>query len=219
MKTKQQAEEAGRTLLAKLKGKGWKINIWETSAWHCAAINSPLTVYYDEWTDKYDCLMADEVSEVHSGSLIWDKLTSKSYKDPNKAVEKAVAAARKAFDSVAVAVMKAEKIVDGGPVAKPVKEKPRGLTWIDYKDALGAYTDTQATRLIWGLSAILERMASEAYQNGKNSMGQHWYNVHPIVRLYVARLQQLCTGNPSVARAECKRRRDMLKEREKRLGY
>ncbi len=92
MNTKKQAEAAGAKLLKKLKGKGWKIRVWENLGWHCAAHNGALTVHYDSRDGTHSCLLSDRVNDHGAGQGYW---TENYYpKDPNKAVARQMKLAR-----------------------------------------------------------------------------------------------------------------------------
>jgi len=58
VKTKLEAFRAARKLQALMKGKGWKIRVWENSGWHAAVETKRVAVYYHEGElAPYMCLM------------------------------------------------------------------------------------------------------------------------------------------------------------------
>ena len=110
--TKRQATAAGNRLLRRLKGTGWKVDVWENLGWQYAvrldADPGNLSVYED--TDgRYSCLLG---SDGCGGQGCWTTLGGR-HKDPNAAVKKELASARavvakcqKAVESVAQHVEK-----------------------------------------------------------------------------------------------------------------
>jgi hypothetical protein len=110
MKTKAQAEKAGKKLLKRLKGKGWKLRVWENIGWHYSARNGPINVYESHTEGMYSCLLSDRLDDPIGGSALWT--TEFRNKDPNKVVAHEVKAARKQLNEIIDAVSFVERIVE-----------------------------------------------------------------------------------------------------------
>lgn len=95
--TNVEATKRGKALLKRVKGRGWKLDVWENLGWHYAVRNGPLTVYADRYTKdrsmRYSTLLGGEPKDRHCGSLNWSP-PSKGYRDPNRAVRAQLKAAR-----------------------------------------------------------------------------------------------------------------------------
>ena len=100
MDTKAQATEKAKELLGKMKTKGWKIRVWENLGWHHSVMNYGIEVYgpsYPSEEGKYSCFLHDKKRGAGSPSYWHD---AKSYKDPNVAVERQIAKARKFIEGI-----------------------------------------------------------------------------------------------------------------------
>jgi len=112
--TKAEAEKRGKALLKKLRGDGWKLDIWENLGWHYAASNGPLSVYGPEKKEEtFCCLMSDNPNKAHAGAGIWH-LERNYSRDPNLVITRQVKEARKVLDQLTKAVRKAERICSYG---------------------------------------------------------------------------------------------------------
>jgi hypothetical protein len=79
--TKAEATEAAQALKKRMKGRGWKIRVWDNIGWHFAVQNGPLNVH--QCGDKYSCLLGDGVS----GCGLWHSAHDGCFDpDPNKVV-------------------------------------------------------------------------------------------------------------------------------------
>lgn len=108
----------GKRLLARMKGKGWKLHVNENIGWFYCVYNSNVTVspnygasnikqYPDESKLTYSCLISDEVGKAHSGLAMWgDNFTSKN---PNKAVAHELANVRLVVGKLFAALVSAAK--------------------------------------------------------------------------------------------------------------
>lgn len=90
MNTKAQALRAGKALLKKMKGYDWQVRVWENIGWHYEVHSGPVAVY-PAGQGKYFCLISDDPQKGGSGLGLWTAQNSPSRKDPNQAVEEAVA--------------------------------------------------------------------------------------------------------------------------------
>lgn len=113
--TKREAERAGNKLLKMMKGKGWKLRVWENIGWHYEAYNPPLSVYSSHVTrngnQHYHCLMSCDLKEAHFGAGIWSTRGQTS-KNPNVVVRKQIKKAREVVDQYMAAVEHAEEIME-----------------------------------------------------------------------------------------------------------
>lgn len=94
MKTKVDAEIAGLKLLKKLKGKGWKLDVWENLGWHFKVqkvVFGTWTICVGQWDSingklkqDYDCMIGSH----GGGDGLWTRGgDSQHFNDPNVAVE------------------------------------------------------------------------------------------------------------------------------------
>ena len=76
------ARRHGKVLLRRMKGTGWKLEVWENLGWHYCVVNGNLTVYASEYMDgiSYTALLGDE--GPHAGLPLWSSHFSS--KDPNE---------------------------------------------------------------------------------------------------------------------------------------
>ena len=109
--TKQQAAIAGRTLTRLLRGEGWVIGIHENLGWHMRASKQLPGGYWLSVTGEYltgmapyGCLFGDGEGV---GLAAWSPGHYRS-EDPNKAVERAVKAAKDYLKPKVTAVAEAE---------------------------------------------------------------------------------------------------------------
>ncbi len=108
--TQAAARAKARRLVAKLKGRGWKYEVWNTSEWHYCAVNGTLYVYVHEammGPKMYHTLLGNG-DYPHAGEMFWSP--SKMFDDPNDAVAYQVRLARKFLNKTTAAVRAAEAI-------------------------------------------------------------------------------------------------------------
>jgi hypothetical protein len=102
---RKRAARLGGELLAKMKGTGWQLRVWENLGWHYEVHNCvgdrevSVRVHYG----KYSVLFGH-----NGGEIFWTE--RKSYDDPNEAVRQQLKLARKFVDDLNVEVTKAEKV-------------------------------------------------------------------------------------------------------------
>jgi hypothetical protein len=107
VRTEQEARREGRKLLKRMKGKGWKLRVWENLGWHFCVWNGPAAVY-PSINGKFHCLLADhDCKGTGAGHGEWT--TTESFADPNKAVACELASA----ESVVQKYIKALKYIKG----------------------------------------------------------------------------------------------------------
>lgn len=94
--TKAQAERGAQALRRKLKGKGWKIKLWENMGWHYCLQLGPLRVDRDRSDGFYSVLMGEKQEDNVGGSYLW--LVRAGFLDPNCAVTMQIRKARKTVD-------------------------------------------------------------------------------------------------------------------------
>lgn len=110
MKTKAQAEEAAKSLIKKMNGKGWKLRMWQNIGWHYEIRNGPIAVSPCYPEGKFSCKLSDSLEDSYGGSLIW--ANNFSSKDPNKAVMHEIKNARKELNLIIDAVRFVENIME-----------------------------------------------------------------------------------------------------------
>lgn len=113
-KTREQAARLGKALLKRMKGKGWRLSVWENLGWWYCVRNAPLVVHPVDvlkGPEKFFCMVSGDVRVAGGGLSVW---TDNFYSvDPNKAVRHAVKLARVYTDGLIRCVEKAEAIVKG----------------------------------------------------------------------------------------------------------
>lgn len=85
--SEREAQAFGRKIKKKLKGKGWKIRVWENLGWHVAWHLGRVSLYPSQYSDgpvKYHTLISDNDDSLGSGACMW---TRNNYsEDPNEVV-------------------------------------------------------------------------------------------------------------------------------------
>lgn len=104
--TKTEAQEAGKALLARMKGTGWKLDVWENLGWQCSVRNGPVQIH--DHRGEYSCLVSDDLKDPAGGNGEWT--TNFSSKDPNKAAAHEIRSARRHLNRYTKAVEFAENI-------------------------------------------------------------------------------------------------------------
>jgi len=102
---KADATKKGKALLKRMRGKGWKLHVWENLGWNYSVENGPLSVSPASRTEFF-CLLSDDVRYTCGGLAMWT--TDFKSSDPNKAVAHAAASARKVVNRLEKAVSFAE---------------------------------------------------------------------------------------------------------------
>lgn len=103
---KMSAEAAANALKKKMKGKGWKTEVWENMGWNYHVKNGPITVI--EYRGTYTAT----IGEDGNGNGCWTGCKAcERFTDPNRAVFYAVRRARRQLDECIKIVKIGEKIV------------------------------------------------------------------------------------------------------------
>lgn len=89
--TKEQAIKAGRALLRRMRGKGWKVSVWENIGWHYSVVSGPVSLS-PVCGGRFMCLISDSPDRAGSGLASWTEhgAGEKYMRDPNKAVRRAL---------------------------------------------------------------------------------------------------------------------------------
>lgn len=103
--TEKEAHAKARELVKRLKGKGWKAEVWENLGWHWAARTDHWNVFPSYDGDEFTCLLGDG----SSGKGLFHKTGEFYDKDPNKAVAKQL---RYAKEALAEFVAEHQDIID-----------------------------------------------------------------------------------------------------------
>lgn len=96
--TNLEAHKRGAALLKKLKGKGWRVRVWENIGWHYAAHLGPseqgcLSLHpHSDGSAKYAVLLG----AAGAGNYQW--YVRKRYRDPNTAVRAQMRAVKAYLD-------------------------------------------------------------------------------------------------------------------------
>lgn len=107
---KAKAIEAGRALLKRMRGRGWKLRVWQNLGWHHSVERGPLTVYPLTGRAGYHALLSDNPEGTHSGAMAWTPRGTRQHRDPNKAAAAAVKLARAYLKQATRAVDLAEGV-------------------------------------------------------------------------------------------------------------
>jgi hypothetical protein len=105
MLTEVEARAKGATMLRKLKGTGWTIEIFENCGWHATAHNRHISVH--ESHGQYYALFSLDPTRTGCGDIFWPK--SGLFNNPQKAVESFMDGARLFLNTVRCAVEYVEK--------------------------------------------------------------------------------------------------------------
>lgn len=94
---KEQAEKLGKELLAKMKGTGWTLRVWENLSWHYRVMNGGLDIYPSfDGIAFHAVLNRQDAPGGHGGEIFW---TDKNrHSDPNLVVERQLKTARNFTD-------------------------------------------------------------------------------------------------------------------------
>lgn len=113
MKTKQEAEAAGRVMLAHLGGE-WKIEVFENCGWYVYAKNGPLSISAHE-DGKGGFTYHSSLSTDHRygcTDAFWYKLPFKTYTDPIECARDQVNLAREFVNKVSDTLRQAQAAVE-----------------------------------------------------------------------------------------------------------
>lgn len=109
MGTKAEALRRARQVKAQLKTKGWKIKVWNNLGWHWSLdhLDGHLTLHECLHSKTFSTLFSTG-DYAHTGSYNW--LVRGSFKDPNKAIEVQLHAAREYVKRTAAWVDNLKKV-------------------------------------------------------------------------------------------------------------
>lgn len=114
-KTEAEAKAAGEKLLARMKGKDWRLRVWENLGWHISVINWPVAVYEFDYDGEisYHTSMSDVPCKDVAGTPLYlcPDDEDRYFSDPNKAIEAQLKFARKFVSRVFSAVSRGEEIM------------------------------------------------------------------------------------------------------------
>jgi hypothetical protein len=96
-------------LVRRLRGSGWRAEVWENLGWHFRAVSGTVQVTGDRRGEggrlRYTCLISDDVDRSQGGSVLWtDRCPDRCHSDPNEAVASMLDAAVAATVRVVMAV-------------------------------------------------------------------------------------------------------------------
>lgn len=92
-----------KKLLKKVKGKGWKISVWENLGWHYCLRGDFISLY--EHQDKtYHAMISTDIDGI-GGLAMWTG--NRYYKNPNTAINYAIKKAEKCLAELTNAVKQA----------------------------------------------------------------------------------------------------------------
>ena len=128
MMTKQKSTALAKALVKKLKGRGWKYDVWENLGWCFSASNGPLSVHPDYGSGGRDagkvtgywCLVSPDIKKVGGGLAAWrSQKDNPYYRNPNNAVTAASESAKAYVERLAPSANYWDKLL----------EKDKGATW------------------------------------------------------------------------------------------
>jgi hypothetical protein len=101
-------------LVKRLRGSGWRAEVWENVGWHFRAVSGTVQVYGDRRGEggrlRYSCLISDDAGSPEGGSVLWtDRCPDRCHDDPNEAVASMFASAVAATTRVLEAVYAAAR--------------------------------------------------------------------------------------------------------------
>lgn len=113
-RTKSEAVAKGRALLARMKGKGWKLRVHENLGWHYCVYSGPVGVSPSRTSQgvRFFSLVAGEPegSKGSSGLAVWSP-NGTDYKDPNRAAQEAVKIVREVVGRYNQVLANAERAI------------------------------------------------------------------------------------------------------------
>lgn len=120
----QRAQKDAKKLLAKMRGKGWKIRVHENLGWHYQVYYGGMNVYASGSGGRKYWVLFNTHDGIGAGDMRWSNSGHYS-SDPNKAVAAVLRRAKKEAKKDLAAVESIEKMMLGKtPKPKPRKAKP-----------------------------------------------------------------------------------------------
>lgn len=103
----EKAHRDAKVLLARLRGRGWKIRVWENAGWHYCVHGNGLTVLpCGAYPGKYYAMLSS--TDSGGGDAEWTDNNAGPFKDPNRAVRHCLDAAISVVSLKIIAVVRAE---------------------------------------------------------------------------------------------------------------
>lgn len=118
---KNDAEREARNLVAKLRGRGWRSQVWENMGWHYKAVSGPVQVYPSWDGERFWCMVNSEPNKSTGGAGFWTPQTTRNFKDPNRAVKDAMRYVYEFVRRVNEVVAAAERAMETKPSTKGKK--------------------------------------------------------------------------------------------------
>jgi hypothetical protein len=115
--TKSDATERGAALLKRMKGKGWKLRVWENFGWHYSVYCKNLSVHsYGEYLERgkesFTALLDSDPTRHDGGYSLWTEHPCPMFHDPNEAVQVQLKYAYKVLADLQKAVTQAADAVN-----------------------------------------------------------------------------------------------------------
>lgn len=104
--TKAEATKEGKALLARMKGVGWKLRVWENCGWHYSVLLGTIYVYGSPGC--FNVLFSADKKIPGAGEIFWTT-RGEHYKDPNRAVEMQLKCARTFVNKCSKAIEDVER--------------------------------------------------------------------------------------------------------------
>ena len=87
--TKAQAQSLGRRTRDKMRGKGWKVHVWDNIGWHIKIYKGSIAIYVNDgirrtYMPAFDRYCGDRIP---SGTRVEFSVDETSFTDPNDAVQ------------------------------------------------------------------------------------------------------------------------------------
>lgn len=130
-KTKQEATKQGKQLLARMKGNGWKLHVWQNHGWYYCVYNKNLNVYPSYTGDAFYATMftketstgfphfketkTTNIKEIEKFFNVKDKLPKipTYYNNPNQAAKNKMKDAKKLVKKLNKIVTQIEQNIKG----------------------------------------------------------------------------------------------------------
>ena len=113
--TKKEAVKLGTELRECMKGRGWKVRVWENCGWNYQVTNGPITVNPSPGTEdrvsSVWVMMTDDLQYPGAGPPLWTD--TRDYRDPNRAVAAQAKRARRELNKLTKIVTHVEALTQG----------------------------------------------------------------------------------------------------------
>lgn len=106
--------DRGRATLARMRGTGWHLRVWENLGWHYELVNGPVHLHdsagWREKQGKFWCMISGDMTSDSGGLGLWTGQCHQYRKNPTTAVADAVLLARGVVDGLLAVVERAESV-------------------------------------------------------------------------------------------------------------